>query len=166
MSPFNAAGEQWQMLEGNILMSRRERKRLTVLAQVQRGELKLVTAGEVMGVTYRQAKRVWRRYRVEGDAGLVHRSRGRPSPRSKPSELRQRVLARYEERYGDFGPTLAAEYLAGEGLGVDHETLRRWLMAEGTRKVRRRGQQHRALAGTQSLFWDDGAIGRVAPRLV
>ena len=105
-----------------------------------------------MGVTYRQAKRVWRRYRVEGDAGLVHRSRGRPSPRSKPSELRQRVLARYEERYGDFGPTLAAEYLAGEGLGVDHETLRRWLIAEGTRKVRRRGQRHRAWRERKACF--------------
>jgi hypothetical protein len=44
MSPFHAAGEQWQMLEGNILMSRRERKRLVVLAQVKRGELKLVTS--------------------------------------------------------------------------------------------------------------------------
>ena len=116
MSAFNVAGEQWQMLEGNILMSRSERKRLTVLAQVKRGELKLVTAGEVMGVTYRQAKRVWRRYRTEGDAGLVHRSRGRPSARRKPPEIRRRVLARYGQRYGDFGPTLAAEYLAGEGL--------------------------------------------------
>src|ERR1035441_6211981 len=152
MSPFHAAGEQWQMLEGNILMSRRERKRLVVLAQVKRGELKLVTAGEVMGVTYRQAKRVWRRYRIEGDAGLVHRSRGRPSPRRKPPEIRRRVLARYEERYGDFGPTLAAEYLAGEGLGVDHETLRRWLIAEGTRKVRRRGQRHRAWRERKACF--------------
>ena len=98
MSPFHAAGEQWQMLEGNILMSRRERKRLAVLAQVMRGELKLVTAGEVMGVTYRQAKRVWRRYRIEGDAGLVHRSRGRPSPRRKSPEIRRRVLARYGQR--------------------------------------------------------------------
>jgi len=125
------------MLEGNTLMSRRERKRLAVLAQVKRGELRLVTAGEVMGVTYRQAKRVWRRYRIEGDAGLVHRSRGRPSSRRKPPEIRRRVLARYGQRYGDFGPTLAAQYLAGEGLAVDHETLRRWLIAEGTRKVRR-----------------------------
>jgi hypothetical protein len=132
------------MLEGSLLMSRKERKRLAVLAQVQSGELKLVTAGEVMGVTYRQAKRVWRRYRVEGDAGLVHRSRGRPSPRRKPVALRQRVLARYEQRYPDFGPTLAAEYLADEGLAVDHETLRRWLIAQGTRRVRRRGQRHRA----------------------
>ena len=90
MSPFDAAGEQWRMLEGSLLMSRKERKRLAVLAQVKSGELKLVTAGEVMGVTYRQAKRVWRRYRVEGDAGLVHRSRGRPSPRRKPVALRRR----------------------------------------------------------------------------
>jgi transposase len=132
------------MLEGSLLMSQRERKRLAVLAQVKSGELKLVTAGEAMGVSYRQAKRVWRRYRVEGDAGLVHRSRGRPSPRRKPAALRQRVLARYEQRYPDFGPTLAAEYLAEEGLAVDHETLRRWLIAQGTRKVRRRGQRHRA----------------------
>jgi hypothetical protein len=52
-------------------MSRKERKRQAVLAQVKSGELKLVTAGEVMGVTYRQAKRVWQRYRVEGDGGLA-----------------------------------------------------------------------------------------------
>jgi hypothetical protein len=66
MSPFHAAGEQWQMMEGSLLMSRKERKRLALLAQVKSGELKLVTAGEVMGVTYRQAKRVWQRSGVEG----------------------------------------------------------------------------------------------------
>ena len=58
MSPFDAAGEQWRMLEGSLLMSRKERKRLAVLAQVKSGEFMLVTAGEVMGVTYRQAKRL------------------------------------------------------------------------------------------------------------
>jgi hypothetical protein len=48
-------------------------------------------------------------------------------------------LARYDERYADFGPTLAAEYLAqDDGLQVDHETLRRWLLAEGKRSVRTR----------------------------
>jgi hypothetical protein len=62
------------------------------------------------------------------------------------------VLARYEQRYPDFGPTLAAEYLAGEGLRVDHETLRRWLIAQGTRKVRRRGQRHRAWRERKACF--------------
>ena len=55
-----------------------------------------------------------------------------------------RCLARYaEERYADFGPTLMAEHLAKEELVVDHETLRRWRLAEGKRTVRRRQQKHR-----------------------
>jgi transposase-like protein len=58
--------------------------------------------------------------------------------------LRAQALARYaEERYADFGPTLMAEQLAQEGLVVDHETLRRWRLAQGQWTVRRRRQKHR-----------------------
>jgi transposase len=126
-----------------LRMSAQERNRLVVLHEVQLGKLKLVKAAEVMGVSYRQAKRLWRRYRQEGDSGLVHRSRGRPSGRSKGAKLKARVLARYQERYPDFGPTLAAEKLEEEGLRVDHETLRRWLLSAGIWQLRRRRQQHR-----------------------
>ena len=31
------------------------------------------------------------------------------------------------QRYADFGPTLAAEHLAQEGLAVSRETLRKWM---------------------------------------
>ena len=125
-------------------MSRKERDRLTIMAGVREQELTLVQAGELMAVSYRQSKRIWRRYQVEGDVGLVHRLRGRPSGRRKPPALRAQVLARYaEERYADFGPTLMAEHLAQEGLAVDHETLRRWRLAEGQWTVRRRRQKHR-----------------------
>ncbi len=41
------------------------------------------------------------------------------------------MLARYEQRYAGFGPTLASEHLSREGLQVDHETLRRWLLVSG-----------------------------------
>ena len=125
-------------------MSRKERERLTVMAGVTEQELTLVQAGELMGVCYRQSKRIWRRYQADGDAGLVHRLRGQPSARRKPPALRAQVLARYEEeRYADFGPTLMAEHLAKEGLAVDHETVRRWLLVAGKRTVRRRRQKHR-----------------------
>ena len=80
---------------------------------------------------------------MSGDAGLVHGARGKPGKHAKPAELRARILARYEERYPDFGPTLAAEYLAEEGLKVDHETLRRWLLAQGKPRMRRRRQRYR-----------------------
>jgi hypothetical protein len=125
-------------------MSSKERKRLTVMAGVQDEELTLVQAAELMAVGYRQSKRIWKRYQAAGDAGLVHRLRGQPSARRKPVALRAQALALYaEERYADFGPTLMAEQLAKAKLVVDHETLRRWRLAEGTHTVRRRKQKHR-----------------------
>jgi hypothetical protein len=127
-----------------LTMNRQERERLKVMAGVQEQELTLVQAGELMGVSYRQSKRIWQRYQVDGDAGLVHRLRGKPSARSKPSAMRAKVLALCaEERYADFGPTLMAEQLWKEKLVVDHETLRRWLLATGQRTLRRRKQVHR-----------------------
>jgi hypothetical protein len=125
-------------------MSWKERKRLTIMVGVKEQEMTLVQASELMGVCYRQSKRIWQRYQADGDAGLVHRLRGKPGARRKPAALRAPALARYaEERYADFGPTLMAEQLLKEKLVVDHETLRRWRLAEGTHTVRRRKQQHR-----------------------
>jgi hypothetical protein len=125
-------------------MSRKERDRLTVMAGVTKQELTLVQAAELMGVCYRQSKRIWKRYQADGDAGLVHRLRGQPSARRKPAELRAKALALYaEERYADFGPTLMAKHLLKAKLVVDHETLRRWRLAAGQHPVRRRQQTHR-----------------------
>jgi len=122
------------------------------MEQVKARRLRLVKAAEVMGVCYRQAKRIWRRYGQLGDEALVHQNRGRPSGRRKSSELRAEVLGRYAEGYPDFGPTLAAEKLRAEGLPVDHETLRRWLLAAGQWAVRRRRQQHRQWRERKTCF--------------
>lgn len=125
-------------------MSRKERARLTILTGVTDGELTQVAAAELMGVCYRQGKRIWQRYQADGDAGLVHRLRGKPSARRKPAALREQALALYaQDRYADFGPTLMAEQLAKVKVVVDHETLRRWRMAAGQHAVRRRKQTHR-----------------------
>ena len=126
-------------------MSRKERERIPVMRAIGKGEINLVEAAKVLKVSYRQTRRIWRRYMEQGDAGLVHRPRGRPGPRRKAKAFRDQVLACVRERYRDFGPTLAAEYLAREqGLKVDQETLRRWRAAEGLRKSRPRRQRHRA----------------------
>ena len=129
-------------------MSIKERQRLVVLNRVKRKEegLTLVEAAELMRVSYRQAKRLWRRYRLRGDAGLVHGLRGRPSNGgSRRQEDRERALGLYQQKYGDFGPTLAAQCLQErEHLAVDHETLRRWLIAAGHWRVRHdRSREHR-----------------------
>lgn len=125
-------------------MSRKEWERITVMVEVKTPELSQVQASELLVLSYRQTKRIWRRYQAEGDAGMMHRLRGKLGLRHKPLSLRVPVLARCpEERYADFGPTLMAEELEKEGLVVAHDTLRRWLLAEGSRSVRSRRQQHR-----------------------
>jgi transposase len=127
-----------------LTMSGNERNRMRIMGGIKSKALSQVEAAELMGVGYRQTKRIWRRYQKEGDAGLIHRLRGKPGLRRKTPELRAQVLARYaEERYADFGPTLLAEELAKEGIVVDHDTVRRWLLAAGKLSVRRRKQQHR-----------------------
>jgi hypothetical protein len=127
-----------------LTMSRGERKRLEVFSRVKRAEITLAKAAELVGLSYRQAKRAYGRYREEGDRGLVHRLRGRPSNRGSDPALRERVLGLYRERYADFGPTLVVEYLAAENqivLGV--ETLRRWLTAAGLWQAKRKRGKHR-----------------------
>lgn len=72
-------------------MSARELGRLKIMAGAEEEEVTLIAASGLMGVSYRQSKRIWRRYQDEGDAGLMHRLCGKPSARRKPSELSARV---------------------------------------------------------------------------
>jgi len=57
-------------------MSKRELARVEVLARVRSKQLRVLDAGRLMQVSYRQAKRLWKRYREEGAAGLQQRSAG------------------------------------------------------------------------------------------
>src|SRR5262245_34639413 len=135
MSPYT--GDLGGRGVGRIAMSTTELRRAGVLARVAAGSLKLGSAAVLMAVSYRQAKRLYRRYRAEGARGLKHRSAGRSSNRATDVARRHQVLGLIREKYSGavderFGPTLAAEHLLSEdGITVDHETLRRWMLAAG-----------------------------------
>jgi transposase len=129
-------------------MSKRELGRVEVLARVRSKQLRVVDAGRLLRVSYRQAKRLWKRYREEGAAGLKHRSAGRSSNHACEEKFRQQVLRRVRGKYGGavgerFGPTLAAEHLECEdGLKVQAETLRRWMLGEGLWSRERKRRRH------------------------
>ena len=89
----------------HLLMSLKERTRMGVMQQIKAKVLSLVAAAKLLRLSYRQSKRVWRRYRDKGDKGLVHRGRGRDSaPRGllqiDPAVEKTQVesLARLRER--------------------------------------------------------------------
>src|ERR1700680_2966067 len=128
-------------------MSKRELGRVEVLARVRSKQLRVLDAGRLLRVSCRQAKRLWKRYREEGAAGLKHRSAGRSSNHACEEKFRQQVLRRVRGKYGGavgerFGPTLAAEHLkCQDGLKDQAKTLRRWLLSEGL--WRREGKRRR-----------------------
>ena len=125
-------------------LSRRELQRAGVLARVKAGELRVRDAAELMGVGYRQAKRLWKRYQAGGAAKLKHGNAGRASNRRRPAKERRRILRQVEAKYSGFGPTLACEHLAEEDqLEVHPETLRRWMREAGLWKRARKRRQHR-----------------------
>jgi transposase len=126
-----------------LRLGRKERRRMKVLEEVKQKRIALADAAAMLKLSYRQTTRIWQRYRVEGDGGLVHRGQGRRANNAIDEGLKQRVLCRYQERYQGFGPTLAAEYLSGEGLVVDHNTLWRWLKENGLWTRRRARSQFR-----------------------
>lgn len=134
-------------------MGSKELLRVREMAKVKAGEASL---GEVAGrlkVSRRQAKRIWARYKRAGAAGLIHGNQGRPSNRRLPAELRQAALQAYRQYYADFGPTLASEKLRQrQRIEVDHETLRRWLLAEGLWSRRRRRSPYRSRRRRRERF--------------
>jgi len=135
-----------------LTLSKKERQRLVKFEEVKAGRMSLQRAAELLGLSYRQALRAYARFEAQGDRGLVHRRRGQASNRRLPEAVQAAVLKRYRERYAGFGPTLAAEELAKEGLRVDHETLRRWLLASGDWHQRRQRREHRSRRERRARF--------------
>ena len=153
---------------GRTAMSTNELKRAGILARVAAETLTLRSAATLMGVSYRQAKRLSGRYRAKGGAGLRHGNAGRPSNRAPSGRTRKRVLALVRDKYGGgiderFGPTLAAEHLASEdGITVDHETLRRWMLSAGLWSRARKRSPHRRRRERKAHFGElvqmDGSV--------
>ena len=149
-------------------MSTRELTRAGVMARVAAGTLSLKSGAAVMDVSYRQAKRLYRRYRAEGAKGLKHRSAGRGSNAARHVAERAPILALVREKYSGpvderFGPTLAAEHLASEdGVQVHHDTLRRWMLEAGLWSRVRKRSPHRRRRERRAHFGElvqlDGSV--------
>src|SRR5260221_10199578 len=146
-------------------MSKRELGRVEVMARVRSKQLRVVDAAKILWLSYRQAKRVWKRYREEGAAGLKHRRAGRRSNRAYAERFRHKVLGLVRKKYSGavgerFGPTLAAEHLASEdGLRIHAETLRRWMLAEGLWSRERKRRGHHLRRERKKHFGEMGQMG-------
>jgi transposase len=122
-----------------------ELKRAYVIRQAMGKVLRQREAGEVVGLTAHQIRRLIQWVQADGDAGLVQRGRRKPSNRRIPEKVKAKVLTLYTQQYGDFGLTLATEKLAErQRITLSAETLQQWLRARGIAYFTRRKCPHRA----------------------
>jgi molybdenum-dependent DNA-binding transcriptional regulator ModE len=131
--------------EGTLVMSRKDCRKVQILSRIREKLLTVRRAGELLGISYRQAKRLWKRYLEGGEKAVIHKGRGQPSNNRADPELKQAILDRYREVYTGFGPTLAVEKLVEEDEleAVSRETLRQWLIEARLWQRHRRHRPYR-----------------------
>ena len=143
-----------------ITISQKELHRYHVLRMVLDGRLTLREGSELLGISYRQAKRL-KKDAVEGISGLVHGNRGKPAWNRTPEDVRSRVIELSEQRYCNFNDSHFTQMLEKrEGLKLSNETVRTIRRAEGIRpKHKRRPPKHRSRRPRKAaeglmMLWD------------
>src|SRR5437868_6405876 len=81
------------------LQDRRMQKFRDVLSRWERGDLSMMEAGEVLGMSERQGRRYRERYEGDGDEGLLDRRLGKPSPKRVPASAAAQMLELYGGLY-------------------------------------------------------------------
>ena len=119
-----------------LRMSQPELTRLEVIQRVKRKTLKQRQAAELLSVSVRQVKRLCKAYQASGAAGLISKRRGQPSNNRLSEKTINKARQLLRTRYPDFGPTLATEKLAIEGVSLSVETVRQLLIGEGLWKAK------------------------------
>ena len=144
-------------------MSLEEIDRATVCRYVRDKTITARQGAELVGVTARQFRRVYRAWEQEGDDALAHGLRGKPSNHAKAPEFRAWALEKAQEPlFSDFGPTLLAEHLSAHPEAMEEVkavTLRLWMIEAGLWQARHRKTRHRKARPRRAAFgeliqWD------------
>jgi transposase len=131
--------------EERIEVTARELDRLKVVREVLTGKLKQREAAIQLEVSTRQVRKLCKRVRREGNKGIIHGLRGKPSNRGLEEGLLDRAISIVREQYGDFGPTLANEKLAERhGIQLSTFVLRNGMIQVGLWRTHKSKVRHRA----------------------
>ena len=126
-------------MKGTISMSMKETERIAIMNNLVAKRIKQKHASRQLGISVRQAQRMVKRYKQEGIAGLIHKSRGRVGNRAMSQEKKDQIVLLIQQQYSDFGPTLTAEKLAERhGISVSEEKIRLLMIQEGLWKTKQR----------------------------
>jgi len=113
-------------------MSGKERDRLVLLRQVEKGMLSQVEAAKLLKITDRQVRNLLEKIKIEGDEGVISKKRGKDGNHRLPKKLKKKVLQTLGKELEGFAPTFAAEKLEEFwSIKISKETARLWMIEAG-----------------------------------
>ena len=127
-------------------LTMRDEKRIEIIQRVFRGELTVLRAAVILGISERQCYRIKRRVHQQGPKGVIHRNRGRPCKRKVKEKIVGRVVALARRKYQGFNDHHLTEKLKEhEKIDLSREKVRRILRSWGISSPRkRRAAKHRS----------------------
>jgi len=161
---------------GTVTLSHKELQRPGLVKAACGGRINNRQVAEALRISVRQVRRLKRRFEQGGAPALVHRSRGRPSPRQLPAPVRATVCRLMTTVYAGFNDAHLTEKLTEvHGLAVSRESVRRLRCALGrppqrARRAPRARRRRTPEAARGSLVQIDGSpfawFGAAAPPLM
>ena len=129
-----------------ITLTMKDEQRIKIIQRVFRGEVTVVQAALVLGLSERQCYRVKARVKKVGAQGVVHGNRGRASQRKVKEKTVKRIIDLAQGKYQDFNDHHLTEKLGSEEkIELSREKVRRILRAHGILSPnKRRGIKHRS----------------------
>lgn len=125
-------------MKEDITMSHKEAGRMAVLDKLTKKEIKQKSAAQCLGLSVRQVRRLAKKYKREGAAGIVHKLRGLASNNKADELVLKTAIETIQSKYGDFGPTLAHEKLVElHTFPYSRETLRQEMVESGVWRPKR-----------------------------
>lgn len=125
-------------MEEGVLMSAKEACRYAVIGRVLDKKLTQMQAAAELGLSVRQIKRLCKGVARQGASAVVSKRRGKASNHQIDEADKAKWIAQVRDKYVDFGPTLAREYLGQEGFKYSRETLRGWMVQAGLWQPKRK----------------------------
>ena len=129
-------------MKTELRMTVMEADKYALMKQIESKKITITEASRVMGVSYRQVRRIWYRYQREGPKGLISKRKGKPGNNRIATDVKERAMALINEKYSDYGPTLTAEKLYEKhSLSLSKETVRKIMIQEGLWKAKKKKQK-------------------------
>lgn len=130
-------------MKWTIAMMHEELHRKTIIEQAVDKRITQREGAQRIGTSERHFRRLVKRYRDQGDAGLVSGHRSKPSNNRMKSEKRVKIVRFIEDPiYTGFGPTLLNEILERDtGIQISKETLRQIMIKEGKHRPKKKSKK-------------------------